>query len=139
MVLEASSFIMEHFSPNLKDVTYDFQNGIVSGNIDGRILNPIGASSSNLTFTDGRGPPKVKVSPELATSNFNASLHDIETRILSNESWDSHIARSIRFPIDQVHDTLEFRQSSLDYSQDPGHSSNTMGSAAVSFAPRSWA
>jgi hypothetical protein len=117
------------FFTGLKDVTYDFQNGIISGNIDGRVLNPIGASSNNLTFTDGRGAPNVKISPELATSNFNASLHDIQSKILSNESCDSHLPRSVPFIAGQALDTLEFRQGNLDYSQDPGHSSNTMASA----------
>jgi hypothetical protein len=114
----------------VKDVTYNFQNNVITGNMDGRVLNQFGPSSSNttLTFADGHGAPNVKISPELAASNFNASLQDIQSRILSNESCNTPLARSVPFADTQTLNDLHFRQNNLDYSQDHGHSSNTMGS-----------
>jgi hypothetical protein len=118
------------FFSGIKAVTYSFHNNIINGNVDGRVLNQFGPSSSNttLTFADGHGTPNVRIAPELATSNFNSSLQDIQSRILSNESCNMPLARSVPFTDTQLLSDLQFRQNNLDYSQDPGHSSNTMGS-----------
>jgi hypothetical protein len=118
------------FFTGIKDVTYNLQNNVVNGNIDGRALNPIGASSPNatLSFADGHGLPNVEIAAQLTTSNLNASLEDLRSRILSNESCNDLLTRSVLLPDMLLPTTLEPR-GNLDYSQDPGHSSNTLGSA----------
>jgi hypothetical protein len=117
------------FFTGIKDVTYNFQNNLVSGNIDGRVLNPVNPSSPNasLTFADGHGPPSVSIAAQLTTSNLNASLEDLRSRILSNDSCDTLLTRSALLSDTLLPTTFQERQS-LDYSQDPGHSSNTDGS-----------
>lgn len=117
------------FFRGIKDATYNFQNNVTSGDIDGRALNPFGASSLNTTlnFIDGHGLPNVQIAAELTASNLNASLQDLQSKILSNDSCNTLAARTVT-PNGLTLNALYGRQGSLDYNQIPGHSSNTDGS-----------
>jgi len=114
----------------IQDVTYNLQGSVIEGSIDGRTLDPIGLSDSNATlgFQDGHGIPKVTVSADLTRSNFNTSLQDIRSQILSNESHTTLLPRTLSGLYTDPLSALQLRQN-LDYNQDPGHSSNTEGSA----------